>query len=39
MSDELKKQDHFVNASTNVVCSFARLAYCLAGNAISGSIL
>lgn len=39
MTGQLKEQDCFVNGSSNMVCSFARLTYRLAGNAMSGSIL
>lgn len=39
MTGQLKEQDCFVNGSSNRVCSFARLTYHLAGNAMSGSIL
>lgn len=35
MTDELKEQDCFVTASSNMVCSCAMLAYHLAENVMS----
>lgn len=34
-----KEQDCFVNASSNIVCSCARSAYCLAGNSVPDSTM